>query len=74
MQQSLLVSSFLAPALVLATFNLALADATTLDNYLPELKDAGSLSNFCKKYVDIFECKRGIGEWKSRELESVKMN
>ena len=73
-KQSLLIASFLAPALALATSSLALADATTLDNYLPELKDAGSLSNFCKKYVDIFECKRGIGEWKPRELESVKMN
>ena len=73
-KQSLLIASFLAPALALATSSLALADATTLDNYLPELKDARSLSNFCKNYVDIFECKRGIGEWKPRALESVKMN
>ena len=74
MKQLLLIAFFLAPGSVLATSNLALADANTLDNYLPELKDEGSLSNLCKKYVDISECKRGVGEWKSRELESVKMN
>lgn len=74
MKQLLLFPFLLASSSVLLTSSFAFADTNILDNYLPELKTEGSLLGFCEKYVDVLECRIGIGEWKPRQLESIKMN
>ena len=45
----------------------------SLDQRLLELQAAGSLKSLCERTNDIKECVYGIGEWKPRELERVKM-
>ena len=44
----------------------------SLDDKLPELKEAGSLSALCSQNKGIRECEIAIGEWKPKELENAK--
>ena len=45
----------------------------SLDQRLLELQEARSLRRLCESTNDIKECVHGIGEWKPRDLERVKM-
>ena len=45
----------------------------SLDQRLLELQEARSLKRLCESTNDIKECVYGIGEWKPRDLERVKM-
>ena len=45
----------------------------SLDQRLLELQEARSLKRLCESTNDIKECAYGIGEWKPRDLERVKM-
>ena len=45
----------------------------SLDERLLELQEARSLKRLCESTNDIKECVYGIGEWKPRDLERVKL-
>ena len=45
----------------------------SLDERLVELQEARSLKRLCESTNNIKECVYGIGEWKPRDLERVKM-
>ena len=45
----------------------------SLDNYLVELKQIGSLTSLCKEDLRIIECKKAIGDWKPEKFARAKL-
>ncbi len=46
----------------------------TLDNFIVELKEIGSLHKLCEQNLNIIECRDAIGEWKPEKFARAKFD